>query len=105
MVLAIPPAANGSFAVEEKVQEEKDERIKNCSRGDDETQAQSLEKHLASPADNDSDQACSASTSSFTEVKSEGYPSGIRLFIIIVALILSVFLVCVPGSYLLRPHQ
>jgi hypothetical protein len=100
MIMAKSPALNGSIAVKEKGNEEDKEKInKKRSHDSDEAQAQASEKHLAPPADQASAQACAISSPPSEEGKSEQYPSGIRLFIIIVALILSVFLVCIHYPY------
>jgi hypothetical protein len=100
VVMANSPALNGSIAVTKKGDEKDEEKInKKRSHGNDEAQAQASEKHFAPPADQASVQACTISSPPSEEGKSEQYPSGIRLFIIIVALILSVFLVCVHYPY------
>jgi hypothetical protein len=106
--MAMSPAGSGSGPVEEKKdggkkgEEEKlqEEKLqKKHSHANDEAEAKASEKHLAPPADQASDQARCPSPPPCEGGKSEHYPGGIRLFIIIVALILSVFLVCMNCRY------
>ena len=105
MVMAIPPAGNGSVAVEEKEEEEREEEEikKKHSHENDEVQAQSSEKHFAPPTNQASNQTCPPSSLTSQGLESEQYPSGIRLFIILVAVILSVFLVRVQRPYHIPP--